>query len=162
MPLSAGEKLPDVNFVTMNGADPEVLSVSDVLGYGRAVIFGMPGAFTSTCTSVHIPSILAEIDAIKAKGVETIAIVSVNDPFAMQAWGEQEGAVQAGILMLADPEAHFSEHMGTFSVPARGLINRSIRYLMTTRDGVVDAVSIETGKGTCELSGGAAALDLLG
>ncbi|WP_112320768.1 peroxiredoxin family protein [Oceanibium sediminis] len=162
MPLSPGDTLPDVNFVTKTGADPDVLNSIELLGKGRAVLFGMPGAFTSTCSSVHVPSILPAMDAIRAKGVDTVAIVSVNDPFTMEAWGRQNGALDAGILLLADPEAKFSEAMGTFTVPERGLINRSIRYVMTTKDGEVDAVQIETGRGTCELTGGAAALDLLG
>lgn len=162
MPLSPGDKLPAVSFVTKTGDDPEVITSDEVFGKGRTVVFAMPGAFTSTCSSVHVPSILQELEAIRAKGVDRVAILAVNDPFTMEAWGRSNGAVDAGILMLCDPEAKFSEHMGTFTVPERGLINRSIRYLMTTRDGVVEAVSIETGRGTCDLSGGTKALELLG
>ncbi|NNU81648.1 peroxiredoxin [Halovulum dunhuangense] len=161
MPLNTGDRLPDSAFLIMDEDGPRAVQVADLLGSGRAVLFGMPGAFTATCSAVHIPSVIRNMDAIRAKGVDTVGIVSVNDPFVMKAWGASNGATAAGITMLADPEASFSQAIGTFSAPDRGLLNRSIRYSLIVEDGKVAHLNIEEGRGSCDISGGDRIVELL-
>jgi peroxiredoxin len=104
-----------------------------------------------------VPSFVRTKDALKAKGVDEIVCVSVNDPFVMKAWGEATGAAAAGITMLADADGAFTKAMGLdFTAPPAGLLGRSKRYALMAEDGVVKVLHLEQSPGTCEISGGEA------
>ena len=153
MTISVGDKLPDATFIA-NGPDgPEPKSTGDVFGGRRVALFGLPGAFTGTCTEKHLPSFVKNADALSAKGVDAIVCVAVNDPFVMKAWGESTGAVAAGLHMLCDPLSEFTKALGlNFSAPPVGLVDRSKRYSMLVEDGVVKSFHLEESPGEAKVS----------
>ncbi|MEQ9261149.1 MAG: peroxiredoxin [Roseovarius sp.] len=155
MSISAGDKLPDATLVQLGEGGPETVSLSEKVKGRKVAIFAVPGAFTPTCHSAHVPSFIRTKDDFAAKGVDEIICVSVNDPFVMKSWGEATGATGAGITMLADPEAAFTKSIGMeFSAPPAGLIDRSKRYAMLVEDGEVKLFHAEESPGTCEVSAG--------
>jgi peroxiredoxin len=126
------------------------------------VIFAVPGAFTPTCHSAHVPSFMRTKDQFTEKGVDEIICVSVNDPFVMKAWGEVTGATEAGITMLSDAESAFTKAIGMdFDAPPAGLIARSKRYAMLVEDGIVTQLNEESSPGECEISAGEGLLDVM-
>ncbi|MEM7724226.1 MAG: peroxiredoxin [Pseudomonadota bacterium] len=159
MTISAGDTLPEAT-LTMIGADgPEQVALADKVKGRKVAIFAVPGAFTPTCHSAHVPSFIRTKDQFDAKGVEEIICISVNDPFVMKAWGEATGAAEAGITMLADAESAFTTAIGmNFDAPPVGLMARSQRYAMYVDDGVVKVFQAEENPGVCEVSGGEALL----
>ncbi len=162
MTITTGDTLPDATVLTMGAEGPEAVSIGDKLKGRTVVIFGLPGAYTGTCTTAHVPSFIRNIDALKAKGVDEVICLSVNDPFVMQAWGESTGAAAAGITMLGDAEASFTKAIGMeFSAPPVGFVNRSKRYAMLVEDGVVKVLNEEPGPGQCDISGGESMLDAI-
>lgn len=155
MTISVGDRLPDATLLRIGEAGPEGVSLAELLAGRSVVLFGLPGAYTATCTAAHVPSFIRTRDALAAKGVDEVICVSVNDPFVMQAWGGSTGATAAGITMLGDADASFTKAIGMeFSAPAVGFINRSMRYALHAVDGVVRVLHIEEARGTCETSGG--------
>jgi cytochrome c peroxidase len=157
--ITVGKGLPDVDLLTMGDSGPEAVRLGDRLRGRKVVIFGLPGAFTNTCTSAHVPSFIRTKSGFAAKGVDEIICISVNDPYVMRAWGEATGAERAGITMLADPGGDFTIAAGMdFSAPAVGFINRSRRYALYAEDGVVKVFHPEESRGMCEISGGEALL----
>jgi cytochrome c peroxidase len=159
MAISVGDSLPEATFVKMGDAGPEEVTVSSLTEGRKVVIFGLPGAFTPTCNSAHVPSFMRTKDEFAAKGVDEIICVSVNDPFVMKAWGESTGASAAGLSMLADAASAFTGAIGLqFDAPPVGLLARSKRYAMLVEDGVVKLLQQEESPGTCEVSGGEALL----
>lgn len=162
MTIEVGDRLPEVTVTRMGEAGPEPVALGDVIKGRKVVIFALPGAFTPTCHSAHVPSFIRVMDGLAAKGVDEVICVSVNDPYVMGAWGEATGASAAGITMLADAESAFTQAMGMrFDAPPTGLIARSKRYALAAEDGVVTHLHIEEGRGTCEISGGEAMLEAL-
>ncbi|WP_353473806.1 peroxiredoxin [Salipiger sp. H15] len=162
MALSAGDTLPEATLVKIGAAGPEQVALKDKVKGRTVVIFAVPGAYTPTCSSAHVPSFIRTKDGFDAKGVDEIICVSVNDPFVMKAWGEATGATEAGLTMLADPESAFTTAIGMeFSAPPAGLLQRSKRYAMLVEDGVVKLFHAEESPGTCEISGGEALLAAL-
>tara|TARA_R110000787_G_scaffold65341_2_gene147099 strand:- start:27876 stop:28316 length:441 start_codon:yes stop_codon:yes gene_type:complete len=139
---------------------PTAVQMSDKLKDRKVVVFAVPGAFTPTCHSAHVPSFVRNKDKFDAKGVDEIICISCNDPFVMQAWGEATGANAAGITMLADANSEFTKAIGMdFSAAPAGLISRSKRYAMLVEDGKVTLFQAEESPGVCDLSGGEALLD---
>ena len=123
------------------------------------VIFAVPGAYTPTCHSAHVPSFIRTKDDLAAKGVDEVICISVNDPFVMKSWGEATGATDAGITMLGDADASFTKAIGMdFDAPPAGLLARSKRYAMLVEDGTVSLLHAEESPGVCEVSGGEALL----
>ena len=160
MPISQGDTLPDATFIVMGESGPETVSLADKTKGRKVVLFAVPGAFTPTCHSAHVPSFIRTKDALMEKGVDEIICVAVNDPFIMQTWGEASGATEAGITMLADAEAEFTKSIGmNFSAPPVGFVDRSSRYAMLVEDGKVNLLQVDENPGTCELSAGEALLD---
>lgn len=158
MTISAGDKLPEANLIRLGANGPEAVSVSDLTRGRKVVIFAVPGAFTPTCHSAHVPSFVRTIDQFKAKGVDEVICISVNDVFVMKAWGEATGATAAGISMLSDT-GEYTKALGlSFDGAAAGLIGRSKRYAMYVVDGVVEKLHLEESPGACEISGGEALL----
>jgi cytochrome c peroxidase len=160
MAIAVGEKLPEATFVRMGEGGPEEVKLSDLTKGRKVVLFGLPGAYTGTCTSAHVPSFIRTKAGFDDKGVDEVVCVSVNDPFVMKAWGEATGATAAGITMLADPESAFTKAVGMeFSAPPAGLNDRSKRYAMLVEDGKVTLMQAEESPGKCEISAGEALLD---
>ncbi|MEZ5753830.1 MAG: peroxiredoxin [Paracoccaceae bacterium] len=159
MTISVGQTLPDATLIQMGANGAESVSVHAKAKGRKVVIFAVPGAFTPTCHSAHVPSFIRTKDGFAAKGVDEIICISVNDPFVMKAWGEATGANGAGITMLADADSSFTKAMGlAFDAPPVGLLARSKRYALYAEDGVVKALHMEESPGTCEISGGEALL----
>lgn len=155
MSITTGDKLPDATLVRLGDEGPETVSLSEKTKGRKVVIFAVPGAFTPTCHSAHVPSFIRTREGLAEKGVDEIICVSVNDPFVMKTWGEATGATEAGITMLGDPEAGFTKAIGMeFSAPPAGLIDRSKRYAMLVEDGEVKLFHAEESPGTCEVSAG--------
>ena len=159
MTISEGSTLPDANLLRVGDKGPEAVSLSARLKGRKVVLFGLPGAYTSTCTSAHVPSFIRTFDEFTVKGVDEIICVSVNDPFVMQSWGESTGATAAGITLLGDADAAFTKAIGlAFTAPPVGFYDRSKRYALYAEDGVVKVLHVEESPGACEASGGEALL----
>jgi cytochrome c peroxidase len=155
MTISQGAALPDATLVQLGENGPEPVSIAEKAQGRKIVIFAVPGAFTPTCHSAHVPSFVRTKDQFDAKGVDEIICVSVNDPFVMKAWGEATGATAAGLTMLADAESTFTKAIGMdFDAPPAGLIGRSKRYAMLVEDGTVSLLHMEESPGVCETTAG--------
>lgn len=140
--ISVGSSIPDVR-VMINKDGPHPVSSLELLGSGRIVLIGVPGAFTPVCKDFHLPGYVLAADRLAAKGIDTIAVVSVNDAFVMQAWGEYSG-VGENFLMIADPQAEFTRAMGMATdASAFGLGQRSERYAAVLVDGVITSLDVE-------------------
>src|ERR1700761_1287818 len=111
MAVSVGDKIPDVEVRTMGEEGPAPVQTGDVLGKGKVVLFAVPGAFTPGCSKIHLPGFVEQAQAVTDKGVDTIACISVNDAFVMDAWGKDQH-VDGKILMLADGNGEFAKAMG--------------------------------------------------
>ena len=159
MTISPGDSLPEATLLQIGAHGPEGVSLHARLKGRRVVLFGLPGAYTGTCTMAHVPSFIRTKDAFTAKGVDEIICLSVNDPFVMKAWGDSTGAAAAGITLLADADAAFTLAIGmAFSAPPAGFINRSKRYALYAEDGVIKVLHAEASPGVCDTSGGEAML----
>ncbi|WP_415922191.1 peroxiredoxin [Tateyamaria sp. SN6-1] len=159
MAISQGDTLPDATLVELGADGPAPVELSSKTKGRKVVIFAVPGAFTPTCHSAHVPSFVRTKDQFDAKGVDEIICVSVNDPFVMKSWGEATGASSAGITMLGDADSSFTKAIGMdFDAPPAGLLGRSKRYAMLVEDGTVTLLQAEENPGVCEVSGGEALL----
>ena len=160
MSISAGDTLPNATVLRIGAEGPEQVEMDSLTKGRKVVIFGLPGAYTGTCTSAHVPSFMRTKDGFDAKGVDEIICVSVNDPFVMDAWGDATGAKGAGLTMIGDASAAFTKAIGMdFDAPPAGLVARSKRYAMLVDDGKVTLFQPEENPGVCEVSGGEALLD---
>lgn len=159
MTISVGDTLPAGQLLQMGANGGETVDLATKLKGRKVVIFGLPGAFTGTCTTAHLPSFMRVMDKLKAKGVDEVICVSVNDPFVTKAWGEATGGSAAGITFLADGDASFTKAMGQqFSVPHLAFYDRSKRYALYAEDGVVKVFNQGEESSACEISGGEAML----
>ena len=160
MTITVGDTLPDATFVQLGASGPEPVAIADKVKGRKVVIFAVPGAFTPTCHSAHVPSFIRTKAQFDGKGVDEIICVSVNDPFVMKAWGEATGATEAGLTMLSDAGSEFTKAIGMdFDAPPAGLIARSKRYAMLVEDGVVKVLNAEASPGQCEISAGEGLLE---
>lgn len=160
--ISTGESLPEATLIQMGADGPEEVRISDKTKGRKIVIFAVPGAYTGTCTTAHVPSFMRTKDQFDAKGVDEIICLSVNDPFVMHAWGESTGAAQAGLTMMSDAASEFTKAIGMdFDAPPVGLFARSKRYAMLVEDGKVVALNIEDNPGACEISAGEGLLEVI-
>lgn len=163
MTITTGDTLPNATLLIMGDNGPTSVAMADKLTDRKVVIFGLPGAYTGTCTTAHVPSFIRTAEAFKAKGVDEIICVSVNDPFVMKAWGEDTGATAAGITMLGDAESEFTKAIGMdFSAGPAGFVNRSLRYAMLVENGVVQILNAGDKSGQCEIAAGETLLDQMG
>ena len=161
MSIKIGDRLPETKFRIMTPEGPAWNSTSDIFRGKKVVLFAVPGAFTSTCNNMHLPGYLQNLDAIKAKGVDTVAVTGVNDMFVMEAWKRATGA-DGKIEFLADGNAEFARAIDlTFDGSVAGLGLRSRRYSMVVEDGVVKRLNIEEAPGKVEISGADALLKQL-
>ena len=143
MALSIGDKLPDATFKTITDDGLADMTSQDVFSGKTVVLFAVPGAFTPTCNAMHVPNFLGALDALKAKGVDTVACLAVNDAFVLGAWAKSIAA-EGKILFLADGNAEFTKAAGLeLDASGKGLGIRSKRYAMIVEDGVVKVLNIE-------------------
>jgi peroxiredoxin len=147
MAIEVGSKIPDVEVKTIRDGQPTAVQTGDVLGKGKVVLVAVPGAFTPTCSNLHLPGYVQRAGELHAKGVDTIACISVNDAWVMDAWGEAQGAGD-NILMLADGNGAFAEAMGlAIDLSGGGLGTRSARYAAVIEDGVITDLEVEAKPG---------------
>ena len=161
MTIKTGDRLPGATFTTMTAEGPSQLSTDNIFAGRKVVLFAVPGAFTPTCHREHLPGYIENIDALKAKGVDTVACVSVNDVFVMDAWGKQLGA-DGKVMMLADGNGDFAKAIGLdLDGSGLGMGIRSKRYAMIVNDGTVEMLAIESAPGQAVDSGARAVLAAL-
>lgn len=160
--LEIGRKLPNSSVLLVTESKIETIDLMDKL-VGRCVaIFGMPGAFTDTCTELHIPNILKYKQKLLDLGVEEIFVIVVNDTFVVRRWGYSFDAFNQGITLIADSSSEFSKAVGlNFSVPSIGFYDRSLRYAMMSRDGVVEKFLIEKSEDEITTSGADALVEAM-
>ena len=143
MTIAVGDKIPDVKVQVPGESGPEAAQTADLLGSGTVVLFGLPGAFTPTCSDHHLPGFVIRADELKEKGVDRIYCVSVNDAFVMGAWGKAN-EVGDKVGMIADGSATFTKEMGLdVDLTGGGLGVRSKRYAAIIKDGVVTNLAVE-------------------
>ena len=148
MTISIGDTLPAASFTRLGDKGPEQVALADLTTGRKIVLFAVPGAFTPTCHSAHVPSFIRTLPALKQKGVDEVVCVSVNDPFVMKAWGEATGGAQAGITFLSDATGAFTAALGlAFDAHPAGLVGRSKRYAMLVENGVVTQLNLEASPG---------------
>jgi peroxiredoxin len=142
MTISIGERIPNVVMNHMSSDGPAELSSEELFSGKKVVLFALPGAFTPTCSASHLPGFVANADKIKAKGVDDIVCLSVNDAWVMAAWGKAQNAEE--IHMVADGSANFTQAVGLeLDRTKAGMGMRSQRYAMIVEDGVVTALNVE-------------------
>jgi peroxiredoxin len=153
MPIAVGDRLPDATFKVRTAEGLKDVTTGELTAGKKVVLFAVPGAFTPTCHAKHLPSYVEHYDALKAKGVDTIACVAVNDAFVLDAWAKQ-GEADGKVTMLADGNATFTRAIGMdFDGSGFGLGTRSKRYAMLVDDGVVKVLNVEEAPGVMEVSG---------
>ena len=143
MAIKTGDKVPSATLMQMKDGGPKPVSTDDLFKGKKVVVFALPGAFTPTCSAKHLPGFIQNAQALKGKGVDAIACVSVNDAFVMGAWGDQQGAGDK-VMMLADGNGDFTRAMGLELDGSRfGMGKRSQRYAMVVDNGVVKELNVE-------------------
>ena len=149
MKIKEGDALPDAKVFILE-KDPKEVSIKEIVGDNKVILFGLPGAFTPTCSVKHLPGFVKGADQLREKNIKKVICVSVNDPFVMDAWGKIHN-VQNKILMVADYKADFTKNIGAeFDLNKRGLGIRSSRYTMLVeKSNIVKIVEEETA-GKCE------------
>ncbi|ARO13674.1 peroxiredoxin 5, atypical 2-Cys peroxiredoxin [Ketogulonicigenium robustum] len=155
MTIAVGDKLPSAKLMKLGENGVEVVDIAALAKGRKIVLFGLPGPYTGTCSTAHVPSFIRTRAGFTEKGIDEVICVAVNDAFVMKAWGEDTGATAAGITMLADPLSEFTQAVGlAFSNPDVGFVNRSLRYALMADDGVVKVLHVEENAGMCSISGG--------
>jgi peroxiredoxin len=145
MTLKVGDTIPTATFTTFGLDGPRPITTDELFKGKTVALFAVPGAFTPTCSAKHLPGFKSKAAELKAKGVDTIACVSVNDVFVMKAWGENQG-VGDDVLMLADGNGDFTKAVGLDMDASRfGMGPRSQRYSLIAKDGVVKELNVEQG-----------------
>ena len=161
MKLKIKDQIPDIEIFHLIDGEPQTSKIRDILGKGKVVLFGLPGAFTSTCSKLHLPGYVSNADKIKSKGIEKIYCLSVNDPFVMNAWGEANNA-GGKITMLSDPYLLFTKAIGAeVDRNSKGMGIRSNRYAMVIENLEVINVQVEKETKQCGLSSAEGVIDLL-
>ncbi|MGB3624813.1 MAG: peroxiredoxin [Henriciella sp.] len=145
MTIQVGEKVPDAVLMEMTDNGPEPRKTADIFSGKTVALFAVPGAFTPTCSAKHLPGFIEKSEALHGKGVDDIVCTSVNDVFVMNAWGEQAGT-DGKIRMMADGNGAFAEALGLeMDASGFGMGERSKRYSMLVKDGVVEQLNVEDG-----------------
>jgi len=161
MKLKIKDQIPDIQIFHLIDGEPQTSKIRDILGNGKIILFGLPGAFTSTCSKLHLPGYVANADKIKAKGIENIFCLSVNDPFVMNAWGEANN-VKNKIKMLSDPYLLFTKAIGAeVDRNSKGMGIRSNRYAMVIKNLEVINIQVEKETKQCGLSSAEGVLEIL-
>jgi glutaredoxin/glutathione-dependent peroxiredoxin len=152
MTIKVGDTIPSMKLTMATPEGPKEVSTDEIFRGKKVVLFAVPGAFTPTCSAKHLPGFVQNADKIKAKGVDTVACIAVNDAFVMNAWGKDQ-KVGSKVRMMADGSADYTRKLGLeLDLTARGMGVRSQRYAMLAEDGVVKKLSVEA-PGKFEVSG---------
>ena len=160
MTIKVGDKLPSATLVKATENGPDQVSTDDFFAGRKVALFAVPGAFTPTCSAKHMPGYVDNAEALKAKGVDEIACVSVNDAFVMDAWGKASNAGDK-VTLLADGNGQFAKELGLELDGSQfGMGTRSQRYSMVVNDGVVEALNVE-GPGEFKVSSAEHLLDTM-
>jgi len=161
MTISVGDKLPEATFKTIGADGPTNITTAELTAGKKVVLFGVPGAFTPTCSNNHLPGYLENFDALKDKGVDTIAVVAVNDIHVMTAWARFTGG-EGKLVFLADGSGEFTKKCGLdVDLTAAGMGLRSTRFSMVVEDGTVTALNSGDAPGKAVESGAAKILETL-
>ncbi len=161
MTIAPGQRIPAFTFKVKTAEGSKDMTTEDIFGGKTVVLVGVPGAFTPTCSMNHVPGFIENFEALLRKGVDTVAVVSVNDQHVMEAWARATGGA-GKLLFLADGNADFTRSVGLdFDLAAGGMGVRSRRYSMLVKDGVVVSLNVEQKSGV-DVSGAAHMLDELG
>ena len=161
MNLKIKDQIPDIEIFHLLDGEPQTSKIRDILGNSKVVLFGLPGAFTSTCSKLHLPGYVANADKIKSKGIEKIFCLSVNDPFVMNAWGEANNA-GGKIKMLSDPYLLFTKAIGAeIDRNSKGMGIRSNRYAMIIEKLEIVNIQVEKETKQCGLSSAKGILDII-
>lgn len=161
MTIAVGDTLPEATFMVMTEKGPAPVSTSELTQGKTVVLFGLPGAFTPTCSAKHVPSFRDNAEALAAKGVDTVACISVNDAFVMGAWGKDQ-QVGDKVMMLADGNGDFTKQAGLdLDLAGFGMGLRSKRYALVAKDGKVTALNLEPNPSAMDVSSAEAVLKLL-
>ena len=161
MKLKIKDQIPDIEIFHLIDGEPQTSKIRDILGNGKVILFGLPGAFTSTCSKLHLPGYVGNADKIKSKGIEKIFCLSVNDPFVMNAWGEANNAA-GKITMLSDPYLLFTKAIGAeVDRNSKGMGIRSNRYAIVIENLEVINVQVEKETKQCGLSSADGILNIL-
>ena len=151
MKIKKGDKLPDAKVFILD-KDPKEMHIKQIIGDEKVILFGLPGAFTPTCSSKHLPGFIKATNELKTKDIKKVICISVNDPFVMDAWGKVHN-VENKILMIGDSNAVFTKNIGAeLDLNKKGLGIRSSRYTMLVEKGSVVKISEEEVAGKCESS----------
>jgi peroxiredoxin len=143
MTIKVGDTIPSMKLMVATADGPKEISTDEIFKGKKVVLFAVPGAFTPTCSVKHLPGFVTNADAFKAKGVDTVACIAVNDAFVMGAWGKEQGTGEK-VTMLADGAAAFAKAIGLeLDLNARGMGWRSQRYALVAEDGKVTHLGIE-------------------
>jgi glutaredoxin/glutathione-dependent peroxiredoxin len=143
MTIKVGDAIPSMKLMMATPEGPKETSTDNIFKGKKVVLFAVPGAFTPTCSAKHLPGFVQNAEAIKAKGVDTIACIAVNDAFVMGAWGKDQGT-DGKVMMLADGAAQFAKALGLeLDLNARGMGVRSQRYALIAQDGKVTHLAVE-------------------
>jgi len=147
MTISIGDKIPSVTLHVMKDSGSEPITTDDIFSGKKVALFGLPGAFTPTCSAKHVPGFVANADALAAKGIDSIACVSVNDAFVMGAWGKDQN-VGDKVMMVADGSADLARATGLeLDLTDRGFGMRCCRFSMVVNDGTVESLNLESDGG---------------
>jgi len=145
MTIKVGDKLPDATLILATADGPQPTTTADLFKGKRVALFALPGAFTPTCSAKHVPGFKQHAAELKAKGVDLIACLSVNDAFVMKAWAKDQG-VSDEMVMIADGNGDFTKAVGLEMDGSKfGMGSRSQRYSMIVKDGVVETLNVEEG-----------------
>jgi len=162
MAIETGQKIAEGKLSVFGDAGVERIDMAARLKGRKVVLVGMPGAFTSTCTGLHLPSLVENAGAIRDKGVDEVIVFVVNDVHVTRVWGEHSGATEAGITVAADTDGSFTKSLGLdFDVPEMGFFGRTKRCALVVEDGTVSTLEIEEGRGVCDMTGGKAILEMI-
>ena len=149
MKIKEGDVLPEAKVFILE-KDPKEISIKEIVGDNKVILFGLPGAFTPTCSARHLPGFVKGTDQLRKKNIKKVICVSVNDPFVMDAWGKTHN-VENKILMVADYKAEFTKNIGAeLDLNKRGLGIRSCRYTMLVEKGNIVKIAEEEVAGKCE------------
>jgi peroxiredoxin len=161
MTIKVGDKIPSATLRYLSPEGPKEITTDELFGGKKVALFAVPGAFTPACSQRHLPGFVERAADLKAKGIDTIACVAVNDPFVMGAWGKSQN-VGDKVMMLADGSGDFARAVGLeLDARGRGLGMRSQRYSMLVDNGVVKALNVEAQPGQVEASSADAMLKAL-
>lgn len=153
MTINVGDQIPDATLMKLTDKGPAPVNTTEFFKDRKVVLFALPGAFTPTCSNQHLPGFVLNADELKAKGVDEIACLSVNDAFVMGAWGKAQGT-EGRVTMLGDGNAEFTKKLGLdFDGSGFGMGMRSLRYSMLVENGVVKTLNRETNPGEAKASG---------